>query len=119
MTEVILLEDSGPLRRVLTQALREAGYNVAAFEDGVISSDVGVMSQADLLITDLSMPIVDGEEALRNIRETLPELRCVVISGKPESELSGLETSAVLRKPFEPDDLVSEVKKLLTPDALT
>lgn len=113
MTELILIEDFAPLRRILTKSLRDAGFNVTSFEDGVVSSDIDVMKQADLLITDIEMPLVDGHEVLSNIRNSLPEIKTVVISGMGEEDLNRVNASAVLRKPFEPDELVKAVRKTL------
>ena len=113
MNELILIEDFAPLRRVLTHALRDAAFNVTGFEDGTISSDADVMENADLLITDIEMPSVDGEAVLENIRESYPDLQTIVISGLSEDRLKGIEASALLRKPFEPEELVATVKQLL------
>jgi len=111
--ELILIEDFAPLRRVLTEALRSAGYNVTGFEDGVISRDAEVMKRADLLITDVEMPEVDGHEVLEIMRRDHPTIRTVVISGTPEENLAGIEATAILRKPFEPDELVDTVRRTL------
>lgn len=113
MIELILIEDFAPLRRVLTQALRDAEFNVTSFEDGAVSGDAGIIQHADLLITDIEMPSVDGEEVLKNVRQSHPDLRTIVISGLSEEKLEGIEASALLRKPFEPEELVGTVKRLL------
>ena len=113
MIELILIEDFAPLRRVLTQALRDAEFNVTGFEDGTVSSDADVMQHADLLITDIEMPSVGGRAVLDNIRQSFPNLKTIVISGLSEDKLQDIEASALLRKPFEPEELVSAVKRLL------
>ena len=117
MIELILIEDFAPLRRVLTQALRDAEFNVTDFEDGTVSSDADVMQHADLLITDIEMPSVGGRAVLNNIRQSSPNLRTIVISGLPDDKLEGIEACALLRKPFEPEELVSTVKRLLAEQA--
>ena len=113
MIELILIEDFPPLRRILTQALRDAEFNVTSFEDGTVSSDPDLIGQADLLITDIEMPSVDGEKVLENIRESHPNLRTIVISGLADEKLEKIEASTLLRKPFEPQELVETVKNLL------
>jgi len=117
MNELILIEDFAPLRRILTQSLRDAGFNVTSFEDGVISGDPEVLKHADLLITDIVMPTVDGHEVLENIRASMPGLRTVVISGIPAEDLESVEATAILCKPFEPDQLVSTINGILSETA--
>lgn len=114
MIELILIEDFAPLRRILTQALRDAGFNVTSFEDGSISDDPSVMKQADLVITDIEMPSVDGHEVIENIKSSMPDLQTIVISGTSDENLEGVEAASVLRKPFEPEDLVRTVETILT-----
>ncbi len=113
MIELILIEDFAPLRRILTQSLRDAGFNVTSFENGEVSGDPDVMKHADLVITDIEMPSVDGHAVLENIRNSTPDLRTVVISGASTESLENIEAAAVLRKPFEPDDLITTIKRIL------
>jgi len=114
MIELILIEDFAPLRRILTKELRDAGFNVTCFEDGAISADPDVMKHADLVITDVEMPSVDGHEVLQNIRKSFPDLSTIVISGTGAEELETIEANVLLRKPFEPDELVGAARSLLT-----
>jgi len=113
MVELILIEDFPPLRRVLNQTLRDAGFNVTSFENGQISNDAAVMAHADLLITDIEMPLVDGHEVLENVRKILPNLKTVVISGTSEENLEGVEATIIIRKPFDPKFLVAAVTDIL------
>ena len=117
MIELILIEDFAPLRRVLTQALRDAEFNVTSFEDGTVSADADIVQHANLLITDVEMPLVVGKEVLDNIQRTHPDLRTIVTSGLSDEKLEGIEASALLRKPFEPEELVNTVKRLLAEPA--
>jgi len=113
MTEIFLLEDSRPLRTVLTSQLRDAGYNVTSFEDGRASEKPDLVQGADLIVTDLDMPVVDGFEAISNIRETSPELPIIVISGTSKTVPEDLNVAGVLRKPFNESDLMELVRASL------
>ena len=89
MAEIFLMEDSPALRRVLVQQIRDAGYNATAFEDGVQSGDENMLAHADLLITDLSMPRVDGMAVIENVMRLCPDLPIIVITGN-EPDMSGV-----------------------------
>ena len=114
MAEVFLMEDSYALRRILVRHLREAGHNVTAFEDGDSSRDRDLVMQADVLVTDLDMPRIDGATAIRNVRRLRPSLPILVITGVDarEAEIPPL-VNAVLTKPFSEEDLVRVVQELL------
>ena len=97
----------------MTKALRDAGFNVTSFDDGAISSDSDLLGHADLVITDIEMPSIDGHQVLQNIREIAPDLPTIVISGASDENVAGIEAALILRKPFEPDELVKAVKRIL------
>ena len=113
MAEVFLMEDSRPLRRVLSAQLRDAGFNVTSFEDGVASSDSDLISNADVLITDIAMPIVGGETAIANVQERFPDLPIIAITGDVRYRLDALDVFAILRKPFSELELIESVKRAL------
>ncbi len=113
MAEVFLMEDSRPLRRVLSAQLRDAGFNVTSFEDGVASSDSDLISNADVLITDIAMPIVGGETAIANVRERFPGLPIIAITGDVRCRLDALDVFGRLCKPFSELELIDLVKLAL------
>ncbi len=112
MAEIILMEDSEPLRRVLMEELRDAGHNVTTFPDGSETRNAQLFEYADILITDLWMPNVSGIEAIRNLRESYPDLPVIVITGKPPHVLESLKVTSVMQKPLNGADLVSLVNTI-------
>ncbi len=113
MPEIFLMEDSRPLRRVLTAQLRDAGFNVTSFGDGVASSDSELIANADVLITDIAMPIVGGEKAIENVQRRFPDLPIIVITGNFLSEFDDLDVFGKLQKPFHNYELIELVWKAL------
>lgn len=114
MAEIFLMEDSGALRRIVTRYLRDAGHNVTGFENGIASSDFTLLEHADILITDLSMPEVDGRQVIRNIREIRPDLPIIVITGEELFDDPIVELAdGFLQKPFDEPDLVRKVEDIL------
>ncbi len=113
MAEIFLMEDNGPLRRVLSFQLRDAGYNVTSFENGAASEDMELFAAADVLVTDMAMPKVDGETVLNNVRDRFPDLPVIVISGAAQARLDAVEAFAKLRKPFNEVQLIDTVQSAL------
>lgn len=114
MAKIFLMEDSPPLRRVLVRQIRDAGHIVAAFEDGEQSRNRGIVGDADVVITDLSMPGVDGEAAIRNIARLRPNLPIIVISGAvPDHVVEMKAVDVVLHKPFSEMKLVEAIESVL------
>lgn len=120
MANILVLEDFGALRRILTYALNEDGHAVTQGDSGRITHCRSVMANLDVMITDIFMPGSDGIEAILMAKKAKPDLKIIAISAgsttlETDYLLATLQLGAsnVLRKPFEPDKLVSCVRNLL------
>lgn len=120
MAEILLMEDTGPLRRILCHALREDGHVVVDSEDGAISYDRTVVGKADVAITDIDMPRVNGIEAILTMQKIAPDLPIIAISaggtGDDDDYLNvcrDLGAVTVMRKPVEPCQIVDAVRAAL------
>ncbi|MGE5271860.1 MAG: response regulator [Thiohalocapsa sp.] len=124
MAHILVIDDDAVLRRVITLALEAAGHTVLRCENGRKAIDFLAHERADLLITDIIMPEMDGVETLRAARLLQPDLPILAMSGggsfDPRDYL-GIATAFgatdVLRKPFHPPELVERVAKLLAASA--
>jgi len=114
MAEIFLMEDSAPLRRVLTEELRDAGHNVTALEDGLESRDVEFLDRADILVTDIDMPNVNGYEVVKNVRASHPSLPVLVITGLPFEAFKDISCDQVISKPIRCALLVDTIEAHLT-----
>ena len=120
MAEILLLEDTRPLLRIMAHALREAGHSVTPVENGQITRHPTVMRDIDLMITDIDMPGVNGIEAIIAARNANPGLKIIAMSGAGMSDnddylaiCKDLGASELLLKPVDPDDLIRIVDALL------
>ena len=113
MAEIFLMEDSASLRRILTEGLRTVGHNVTALADGSDSIDSGFMERADLVITDLDMPNVDGRSVVENIRMSQPSLPVIVITGLGQEAALGVHCDETILKPVRMETLVAAVENCL------
>jgi CheY-like chemotaxis protein len=120
MAHILVIDDDAVLRRVITLSLEAAGHTVLRCENGRKAVDFLAHDHADLLITDILMPEMDGVETVRAARRLQPNLPILAISGggsfAPDDYLGiarAFGATDVLRKPFHPPDLVERVTKML------
>jgi len=117
--ERILVVDDEELVRMVTKAvLAYRGYQVTEAEDGEDAVEQFTMSATpfDLILMDLHMPKLNGYDALLKIRQQFPSVRAILLSGgvhEPDSMLGNLEGVAFLQKPFENQELVLLVRRML------
>lgn len=114
---ILLVEDEDAVRNFSTRALKNKGYEVVTAEDGESGWDVfqNLDQPIDLLITDVMMPGKDGPTLAREIREKVPTLKIIFISGYTEERLKDTmgENIFFLPKPFTLKDLAAKVKEVL------
>lgn len=117
MTKILLAEDDNDMRKFLSKALNNAGYEVVAFDNGSSAYDRLREEPFNLLLTDIVMPEMDGIELARRATEIDPDLKVMFITGfaavalNPDSNAP--KDAKVLSKPFHLRDLVNEVEKML------
>jgi PAS domain S-box-containing protein len=106
---VLVVEDLAPIREMITDTLRRAGYDVFAATDRRSAAEVLGSIPIDLLVTDLHLPDGSGEVLARSARSVQP-LRVVLMSGNAEVEES---FDGVLTKPFDSATLLRVVANAL------
>ena len=116
---VLVAEDDGDLRGVLTASLTRNGHRVLQARDGAEALAAIEREHVDLLVLDLVMPNIDGYEVLARLKSNEKDARIpvVVVSGadRSSSELRSLRLGAnvYLTKPIEAAALAEEVTRLL------
>ncbi|TAK15421.1 MAG: hybrid sensor histidine kinase/response regulator [Acidobacteria bacterium] len=116
---VILAEDDGDLREVLTQALSRNGFSVAPASNGRVARSLYDSGSYDAMVVDLHMPVADGFGLIEHVRQTPRgrELPIIVISGsnsgRGETRSMALGATSFLAKPVGTDELVRELHRVL------
>ena len=116
---VLLVDDEATVRRVAEKILTGSGYRVVAASDG--EEGVAVFRAAparfDVVLLDLTMPRVDGEEALRRLQAIRPDVRVLIMSGFSEQDTAsrfvGRGVAGFLAKPFNAEMLLTKVREVL------
>ncbi|MEJ5222395.1 MAG: ATP-binding protein, partial [Tepidiforma sp.] len=110
--EVLVVEDQAEVRRFVVEVLRAAGCRVHEAGDAesalrLAAAHPGVR----LLLTDVSMPGMDGDELANELKQRFPQVQVLLMSGYPRrGDALGWP---VLPKPFTPEKLTEEVRRLL------
>jgi signal transduction histidine kinase/CheY-like chemotaxis protein len=115
---VLVVDDEPAVRKLLARILRSRGYDVFETEDA--HSALALMSSAnkpmDLVVTDIVMPSMSGVRLAEQIRAQWPSVKILFVSGFPSADAipaSEIPYSALLGKPFTPDEIEAKVRELL------
>ena len=117
MTKILLAEDDNDLRVFLRKALERAGHEVIDFAEGQSAWEALQRESADLLLTDIVMPEMDGIELARKAAEKYPAMKIMFITGfaavalNPDNKAP--RDARILSKPFHLRQLVDEVERLM------
>jgi DNA-binding response OmpR family regulator len=116
---VLVVDDDLPLRGILRRTLEAEGFHVEEAPDGESALRL-IQARAepfDLVLTDLSMPHIDGRQVSETLRRYRPSVALLCMSADPDA-VPYIESSdtpvRVLLKPFTPDDLYHAVRDAIT-----
>ncbi|HEC12662.1 MAG TPA: response regulator [Acidiferrobacteraceae bacterium] len=119
MASILAVDDSASMREMVAFTLKGAGYDVVEAKDGNEALGIAKGRKTDLVLTDVNMPGMDGITLIKELR-TLPDYKFTPIlmltteSGndkKQEGKSAG--ATGWIVKPFDPDQLLSTVNKVL------
>ena len=115
-TETILvIDDEEIIRTSLSTYLSGLGYRVLQAEDGEVGLDVYRQHQdeVDLVLADLSMPQVSGEEVLRTLRNLDVELKVMIFTGYNSDAHAVDESLPVITKPAKASVVARQIREVL------
>jgi len=117
--KILVVDDDHTIRMLMVRILTRVGYEVSTATNGHDAVIQFEADEPDLIITDLTMPCMDGYELCRKIREISSVLILVVTAwASLEEKCKAFETgaNAFMRKPFELQELRALVEALLRGD---
>lgn len=118
-TVVLLVDDEPAVRNLFGLALRREGYHVVEANNGLEALEVAKqLDHIDLVVTDIVMPAMKGPELAAKLRERLPDMKFVFVSGYLVSDDLG-PNAHMLAKPFLRQDLVKKVFDVIGPPKQT
>jgi CheY-like chemotaxis protein len=115
---VLVVDDEEPVRKVAAALVASLGFAVLPAEHGMEAvKKVGERPEVRIVLLDLTMPGMDGEETLHALHRAAPKLPVVLMSGYSERELNdrfeGMGVAGYLQKPFTRDQLSQRLRKVL------
>jgi two-component system cell cycle sensor histidine kinase/response regulator CckA len=119
----LVIDDEESVRRVAARLLQSLGFEAWQACDGRDALDrfAGRAAELRLVLVDLTMPRLGGEDTVREWRRLRPDLPVILMSGSHEDEMddrfAGLAVSAFLQKPFALNDFVAKVQAVVNADA--
>ena len=112
----MIAEDDPDMQKILALYLKKEGYDVDTVSDGQAAVQYLAKHGADLVLLDWMMPVQDGIETCRQIRDLNIPVKILMLTAKGENkhEITGLSCGAddYMRKPFDIQILLLRIKKL-------
>jgi len=120
LARILVIEDDQQLRTLLKRYFQRRGHEVMEAGDGDTGISIYREHVADVVITDLIMPVKEGIETILELKKEFPTSQIIAISGggrvAPHSYLQlakGIGATRVFSKPFELEQLHEAVKEIL------
>ncbi len=117
--KILLVDDELDILEFMEYNLKKEGYLVLLAKNGKEAVDIAKREKPHLVIMDIMMPLMDGIEACRQIRE-IPELKSTIITfltarNEEYSQIAGFDVGAddYISKPIKPRIMLSRIKALL------
>jgi len=112
---ILIVDDEDSLREALRRWFERHGFQVYMARDGVEAVTQCAAAAVDLVLMDLEMPRMNGDEAAARIRRSHPGMPIVILTGAPRAgeTLTASEVDGVLMKPVPLEDLHSRVCQVL------
>ncbi len=114
--QVLLVEDDASLAQGLQTSLKREGFIVNHLSEGKQAINSIASAEPDIVVLDLGLPDMDGQEVLKEIRRRNAELPVLILTARNsiEDKVTGLDSGAddYLAKPFEIDELLARLRVL-------
>ena len=112
--KVLLIEDDVALAELYRGVLRMSGFDAAHVVDGLSALNFIENEPPDLIVVDMNLPVICGDELLREMaaRSDLRHIPAIVVTGEDiRIDRAVEQAKQILRKPCPPDRLVSVVER--------
>jgi CheY-like chemotaxis protein len=107
---ILIVDDESNMRFLIRMTLESAGYEVVEAAHGAAGLERAKDSRPDLVVTDLMMPVMSGRELIQRLRADPETASIPIVVVSANSKVVDIGADAVLRKPFDPEELVAVVR---------
>ncbi|MGS7252507.1 response regulator [Pseudomonas sp. SK] len=115
MNTILIVDDEYLIADILGFALEDEGFLVEKASNGLKALEALKEKRVQLVITDYMMPLLNGEELVRSMRQDpdLSDLPVILMSGAQANQGRPELFAAVFDKPFDMDGMIAKVRELL------
>lgn len=116
---ILIVEDEPRLRQLYVQQLTISGFDVIEAGNGLEAMERASTQLPDVVLMDLSIPVMDGWEATRRLKAAPATMHIPVVALTAHDDVTGLEAAKsagcdwFVPKPCQPQDLMAEVRRVL------
>jgi DNA-binding response OmpR family regulator len=116
---ILVVDDDAAVQKVVKRAAEAAGFEVVQALDGALGLRLATSERFDLVLLDINMPMMDGRDVLRKIKQNpaTADVPVLIYSGRIDQldRVSGLELGAddYLEKPFDTGMLIRKISRLI------
>lgn len=114
--EILVIDDSPTLRKLLRFYLKKKGYSVHEAHNGKVGLDYIAREAFDLIILDMNMPVMNGLEVLETLKREGFSVPILILSAdkEEESKAAGIAFGAsyYLTKPFKPEEVIARIEDI-------
>jgi DNA-binding response OmpR family regulator len=116
---ILIVDDEPDILRVVMFRLRKAGYEVLTAADGQSGWEMAMNESPDFILLDVRLPLMDGFEVCEKLKAepTTAKIPVIFLSASSAEDLSSkakeYNAEGFMRKPFEPDELLKTIEKIL------
>ena len=117
--KILVVEDDLLTMKILNFILKKEGFAVSSAKDGLVAIERIAVIQPDMVITDVMLPLKSGLEVTSYVKDNFPNIPVIVLSALGEEERTvtkafELGADDFVAKPFNPNEFLLRVKRLLT-----
>ena len=115
MKRILIVDDDSSIRYMLSRVLLDEGYATVVAADGCEGLKTAAAGEVDLVLLDLKMPRMNGQQTLKELAAARPGLPVIIMTAYPRQQFEGglAGVSALLQKPLDFPMLLEAIKKLL------
>lgn len=116
--KILFVDDEPDVLAVVTFRLKKAGYEIVSAVNGQEALDLAGKVNPDLVLLDLRLPIISGEEVCRKIKSDdklkhIPVILFTASIDNMEDKVKGAGADDFITKPFDPEQLIQKIKKFI------
>ncbi|MFN7993977.1 MAG: response regulator [Bryobacteraceae bacterium] len=116
---VLVVDDEDIVRRTATSLLEQQGFRVSCAENGKVAVDLfrRMSDEISVVLLDVTMPVMDGEETLRELKAIRPDTKVLLSSGFNEADVvrrfAAADLAGFIQKPYSSTRLVDKIRRVL------